>query len=556
MKQDLGALNNQVFDLIIVGGGINGVACAWDAALRGYRVALFEKGDFGAQTSSQSAKIAHSGIRYLQHADFARMRESIRERMNLTHNVPHIVRAQPFLLPIYGHGLKGRQTMTLYMKMFNLFSMAGKNFADPARQVPKTRIISPGDVLGILPEIEKKGLTGGAVWSEGLMHNTERLLYSYVRSAEDAGALMFNYCDVKSLVHDKNKVRGVRVEDRMEGRSAEVQASVVINATGPWLMRDLGLGEALFGRTRVYPSKAFSLVTRQLCSTHAVSFYIKPMYADKKAVVDKKSSMQFAIPWKGHSLICSLHLPCPEEDPDGVTITDAEITEYLRKINEGYPGANLEKKDIVNILWGVIPAEEKGSAAPLKHYRIVDHRVEDHISGIISVGGVKYTTSRDVAEKTVNFAEDQITGRRTPCKTLYRPLWGGNIGFLDAFFQEAFSRHPDFHKDIISHLVINYGRHYDHVLEYAKKDPILKECIAGTTILKAEIVHACRKEKAKKLTDVVMRRTELGSVMMPTDETLTDCAQIMAGELGWGEKRMNMEIDGVKEAYLWHPQQQ
>lgn len=556
MEKDLASLHNEVFDIVIIGGGINGVACAWDAVLRGYRVALFEKSDFGAETSSQSAKIAHSGIRYLQHADFVRMRESIRERMNLTHNAPHIVRSQPFLLPLYGHGLKGRHTMTLYMKIFDLFSMTGKKFADPARDVPATRIIGPGEVLGIVPEIEKKNLTGGAVWSEGLMHNTERLLYSYVRSAEEAGAVMFNYCEVKSLMLDSNKVRGVSVEDRIEGKGAEIRAAVVINASGPWLMRDLGLGGSLFNRTRVYPSKGFSLVTRQLCSTHAVSFYIEPMYKDKNAVLDKKSSMQFAIPWQGYSLIASHQLPCPEENPDQVRITEEEITEYLGKINEGYPGANLEKKDIVNVLWGIIPAEEKGSAAPLKHYRIIDHRVEDHISGIISVGGVKYTTSRDVAEKTINLAEAQLAGRRTPCKTLYRPLWGGDIDFLDEFFKEAFKYRSDFDSDIIAHLIRNYGKHYDHVLRYAEKDSTLKECVDGTNILKAEIVHACREEKAKKLTDLVLRRTEIGNVKMPSHETMVSCAQIMAKELGWAQDRVAREIGELKEAYLWHPPEQ
>lgn len=556
MEKDLSALHNESFDLVIIGGGINGVACAWDAVLRGYRVALFEKSDFGAKTSSHSAKIAHSGIRYLQHADFTRMRESIRERMNLAHSAPHIVRSQPFLLPIYGHGLKGRQIMTLYMKMFDLFSKAGRNFADPARHVPATRIISPGKVLEIVPEMEKRGLTGGAVWSEGLMYNTERLLYSYVHSAEEVGAAMFNYCEVKNLLFDKNRVTGVSVEDTVSGKSADVYASVVINATGPWLMQNLGLGGSLFTRSRVYASKAFSLVTRQLCPSHAISFYIQSMYEDKKAVVDKKSSMQFAIPWQGYSLICSLHLPCPEDNPDHVTITEEEITEYLSKINQGYPGADLEEKDIVNILWGVIPAEDRGSAAPLKHYRIIDHQAEDHISGIISVGGVKYTTGRDVAQKTINLAEDQISGRRTPCKTLYRPLWGGGIAFLETFIQEAVSRHPDFDKDTISHLIANFGKHYDHVLEYAQKEPSLKDFVDGTRILKAEIVHACRKEKAKKLTDLVLRRTEIGNIMMPAHETLVSCAQIMGRELGWDQERMTTEIAGVKEAYLWHPRRE
>ncbi len=552
MNRNIGEMSEQPFDIVVIGGGINGVTCAWDAVLRGYKVALFERDDFGAHTSSQSAKIAHSGLRYLQHADFRRMRESIRERNYLTRNAPHLARPQPFLLPVYGHGIKGIETMSTYMKLFDVFSLDRRSFEDPSRRIPGTKIIGRNRVLELAPDIEPEGLTGGVVWYESQMHNTERLLFSFLRNAEEHGGLFFNYCEVEKLHRTNEGVSGVTVRDTTSGAVTDVPARMVINATGPWVMKDLGLGGNLFNKSKVHASKAFSLLTRPLSDSYAISFGIKPMYEDKKAVVNKKSSIQFAIPWRNHSLIGSLHLAC-DDDPEKVMITDDEITAYLERINEGYPKAKLERRDIVNILWGIIPAEEKGSAAPLKHYKIIDHQAEDGVAGLISVAGVKFTTSRDVAKKTIDLVERHLKGTCTPSKTHAVPLWGGDIRYWSEFRTEALNRHTSYDQTTVERLVDNYGARYVDILRLAEEDPALAECLPDTQILKAEIVHACRHEKVHRLSDVVLRRTDMGSLKMPSDTALNACAELMAEELGWESQKIASEIADLKAGYRWDP---
>lgn len=550
MKELIENLNGQSLDIIIIGGGITGATCAWEAALKGYKVALFERDDYGSHTSSQSSKIAHSGLRYLQHADFARLRESIRERNHLTRNAPHLVRAQKFLLPIYGHGIKGLETMSIYMKLFDLFSPDRRHFDDPALRIPGSKVVGKKKVMEMAPDTETKGLTGGAIWYESQMHNTERLLYAYIRSAQSKGAHIFNYAKVEKLLYTGDEVTGVSVQDIRSGKTVEVNAKMVINAAGPWLTKDLGLGDRLFTKTHIHGSKAFTLVTRLLSKDFAISFYIKPMYQDEKAVINKGSNVQFAIPWRGHSMVGSLHLACGD-DPDTTTITEEELSLYLERINEGYPNANLKRSDIVYIQWGMVPAEKKGSAAPMKHYKIVEHDKEDGVSGLLSVVGVKYTTSRDVAERVINAIEKRFTGKVTPSKSSKISLWGGDIKRLNDFRQEALEKHSNYDSAIIERLVSNYGSRYSDVLDIAQSSDELQQLIPETDVLGAEIVHACRNEQVYKLTDVLQRRTDIGSLMPPSDKTINACATIMAGEMGWSEERTASEIETAKQSYLW-----
>ncbi len=430
MQRNLDSLSEKVFDLAIIGGGVNGIACARDAALRGLSVALFECKDFAGQTSANSAKIAHCGMRYLQHLDFKRMRESIRERNNLHQLAPHLVESQPFLMPIYGHGIKGKETLTVYLKLYDLLSPERRQFADPYRKVPGSTIISRDEVLKIAPGIETEGLNGGAVWYEGQMQNTERLTMSMLRSANEAGAEFYNYSKVTKITSKGNRVTGLEVKDLLGGNSFTIQTRYVLNTAGPWITKIFKISDLNFKDHGIYASKAFSLLTKPVSEKYAITFPIRPMYTDKKAVVDKKSSLQFAIPWQGKTMYASLHLPC-EDDPENVTITEEEINTYIERINDGFPGAKLNRKDVDHVLWGIVPAESKGSAAPMKHYKLIDHKKEEGIEGMVTLVGVKYVTARDVAQKAIDLVEKNLNQICTPCQTDKNPLWGGDIDFFE-----------------------------------------------------------------------------------------------------------------------------
>jgi glycerol-3-phosphate dehydrogenase len=448
MKRDVDSLAAGSFDLVVVGGGIHGVAAAREAVLRGLRVALVERQDFGWATSSQSARIAHCGMRYLQHADFKRMRESIREGKALVTNAPHLVDKLPFLLPVRGHGIAGIETTALYLKTFDLLSIDRGWFKDEARRMPHSRMVGPAQVMEMAPGIEPQGLSGGAIWTEGQMHNTERLLLANLRAATTAGLVAANYVEATRIRLEGDRVAGIDATDRLTGRSFTIDATAVLNATGPWIVDSLvgnGFKPADYG---IHLSKSFSLITRPWTNGFALSFPIRPMYRDRRAVIDKASNIQFAIPWRGATMLASLHLPC-EDDPASVTISEEEIETYIEVVNASYSEAKLQRSDVRHVLWGMIPAEEKGSAAPLKYYKIIDHAEADGIRGLVTTVGVKFTTSRDVAQKAVDVAAKYLSRPLKPSSGRFRPLWGGDIEYLDAFRQQAAATSRGLRPDVL-----------------------------------------------------------------------------------------------------------
>jgi glycerol-3-phosphate dehydrogenase len=553
MQRDLQKLAQQEYDLLIVGGGVYGAACAWDASLRGLKVALLERTDFGWATSSNSAKIAHSGSRYLQHADFKRMRESIRERSIIADVAPYLIDQQPFMMPIYGHGIKGRETISMYFAIYDLLSIDRRRKKDPARCVPSSHLISKEEVLSIMPGIKPEGLTGGIVWYEGQMHNTERLTLARILSAVEQGAEVANYMEVTEFIKSDNQIVGVKAKDLIGGETIVVRAKITLNTTGPWAAKTLNLAQEKFKSYGIHGSKAFSFITRPLSKEHALVISHRPIYEDEYAIVDKKSNLSFAIPWRGHSLIGSLHLPCDDE-PQKVSISEAEIQTYIELINEGYPPAKLRREDILHVLWGIIPADKQGSAAPRKHYCILDHLQEDGLNSLISVVGVKYTTARDVAQKTIDLVWRKLKLAPVKCRTQNTPVWGGNIEYMDTFMTKAIAKEADrLSAEVVHHLVRTYGSAYSQVLAYLDENPSWGQVISNSNIIQAEVIYAIREQMAEKLVDVVLRRTDLGTLGYPGSESLRLCAQLMAQELGWNEARIEVELQEVAESYIIRP---
>jgi glycerol-3-phosphate dehydrogenase len=549
MERNIQNLGRQEYDLVVIGGGVYGAACAWDASLRGLKVALLERADFGGATSWNSAKIAHSGIRYLQHADFKRMRESIYERSVLMQNAPHLLISQPYLFPLYGHGIKGPEAMALYLGIYDLLSSGRRWSEDPARRIPKSRIISKKEVLKIVPGLKPEGLTGGAIWYEGQVHSTERLVLSYIRSASECGAQVANYVEVLGFLQSDNIVVGVKAKDLLSGETVAVQAKTILNATGPWTVKTLNLCRDQFKDYKLHASKAFSFITRPLTKDHALVFSTKAMYRDHDAIVNRKSNLTFAIPYRGYSLVGSLHLAC-DDDPEQVSISEEEIQTYIALINEGYPAANLHREDVRHVLWGIIPADDKGSAAPLKHYRILDHAQEDGLEGLISVVGVKLTTARDVAQKTVDLVFKKRGQLSPKPRTQDTPLWGGAIEYLNEFMDRAIAHESGrLTPEVVRRLVQTYGSAYPRILSYLDENPAWKQGIPNSDILQAEVIHAIREEMAQKLADVVLRRIDLGGTGYPGDHALRQCAQLMAGELGWDDVRLETEMRETAASY-------
>ncbi len=554
MKRNLNALSNQTFDLVVVGAGIYGAAAAWDATLRGLSVALIDRGDFGSATSFNNLKTIHGGLRYLQHADFRRMRESIRERRTLMRIAPHLVHPLPFVVPTYRGNLKqSRLALRVALALNDVVGLDRNTLDDPQKHLPPGRTLGREECLRLLPGVASEGLTGGALWYDAQMYNSERMTLSFVLSAAHRGAVVANDVEASRLLRRGDRIEGVHVNDRRTGDTFDIRGRAVLNAAGPWVDRLLAeLSEGALPKL-FYFSKALNLVTRPLVENVALGITSKRAHKDTDAVIDKGGRFLCVIPWRGSALVGTSHKPY-DGDADSLEATEEDVQELLDEVNEAYPGTKLVRDDVRLVHRGLLPRKtglSSGSAVTLqKGYRVVDHRREG-IEGLVSVVGVKYTTARDVAEKAIDRAFDVLGKAARASSSATTPLQGGDIDRFDDFVSKAIASRPDgLDEDVVRHLVYSYGTGYRDILDLAASEPRGRERVTtDVAVLRAEILHAVREEQAPDLMSVVLRRTELGTAGHPGRAALEASADVMAEELGWSAGERGRQIEDVEEFY-------
>lgn len=541
MQRNLQALSNQAFDLLVLGGGIQGACVAWEATLRGLSVALIDKSDFGSATSANSLKIIHGGLRYLQTADFSRMRQSIRERQTLMRIAPHLVHPLPILVPTYGHGLKGKEAMFVALKLNDLISYdRNQGLSDPQKQIPPGQVISRQSCQQRVPGIVDQGLTGAATFHDAQVYNSERLTLGFVKSAAHQGAAVANYVKAISFLQTGDQIKGVVAEDALTGDCFDIRAKAVVNTSGPWLNQVLGL----LPEPPAYQAfaKAVNVVLRRplLETPYAIAFNSTSEQENAK-VVKQKSRMLFVVPWRNTSMIGTLYNVC-DANPDSWQVDEGEIDSLLQQINQAYPPAQLTRDDVAFVHGGLLPqtgVSNGGEPLLAKRYCIRDHAPQGY-QGLWSVTGVKYTTSRDIAQKVLDGLFRAWGQTVPPSQSATTPLVDGAIDNVENFVQFASQKHISLEPQVVRNLVYNYGSAYADVFADDIKDP--------NQTIRAQVRYAVRAEMAKTLKDVVLRRTELGSAGLPDGAIIRLCSEIMAEELDWSRAQTQTEVQSLMPA--------
>lgn len=546
-------MSDKEFDVIVLGAGAFGSCAAWEAASRGLSVALVERRDFCGATSANHLKMVHGGIRYLQHADIQRVRESCLERSVLLRIAPHLVRPIPILMPTYGNGMQGKEVLRVGLLAYDLITAdRNRGLRDPARRISRGRIVSRSECLEIYPYLKKEKLTGGGIFPDGQFYNPPRLALAFLRSAELAGARIGNYCEVINFIKKSDRVLGVLVRDTLSGDRFEIRGKVVLNATGPWADRLL----AGRGGLDLRPAPSFSrdlgfVVRRPLAQSHALAIQLRAK--DPDAVLSRKGRHVFVVPWRNYSLIGVWH-KVYKLGPDRIAVSEEEIQSYINEVNEAYPAFDVTLKDVSMINTGLtLFGENSENASDLsfgKRSLLIDHARQSGVEGLVTLIGVRATTARGMSEKAVDLVFKKL--RKTPVasKTSTIPVYGGEIEDFDGLLECSIKRHGNLHSnEVMNHVVHNYGSQYGEVLSYIKENPSWSEPLGESQVIKAEVVHAVREEMAQNLEDVVFRRTDLGTGEYPGANTLGACAEIMAGELGWNKARTEKEIQDVTSLF-------
>lgn len=552
MKRDTIALSKSEFDVLIIGAGIYGATLAWEAALRGLSVALIDKSDFGAATSANSLKIIHGGLRYLQQVDIKRMRESIRERRIFMHIAPHLVHPLPCMMPTYGHLMKGPEVMTVGMFINDIISADRNRLKDEQKHIPMGKVISKRRCLELAPGLERSGINGAALWTDAQVYNSERLLLSFILSAMQEGATVANYVQATSFIQNGSRISGIHAIDALSGDQFEIRAKATVNTSGGWLDQVLNTIDTHSKKVKL--STAMNLViNRKLLRETALGFNGYYSYPLPNRQHHSGRHVLFMTPWRDATLIGTYHRPY-DGDPDQMSVTESDIQSFLEEINKGYPNDPVQRNEVAYFYKGFLPMDGihsmTGEVKLTKHYQLYDHQKEGW-HNLLSVVGVKYTTARDVAVKTCNYIIQQLGRPASKSNSHNRRLTGGDIDSFHDLLSNALSHNNhDIGDRHIRHLVYNYGSNYTRILKYGQHDKQWIESLDGTSeVLKAEVIHAVREELAFKLSDVVMRRTDLGSAGHPGEKALESCARLMSQELGWSADQMKRELDETRNLY-------
>ena len=543
MERNIEALKNNEFDLLVIGGGITGAAVAHDASLRGLKVALVEMKDFGWATSSATSKLIHGGLRYLKNMEFGLVRESLRERRIYEMIAPHLVYPVPFLVPTYKYSMNSRIMIYPGMVLYDVLSYDKGHLDDPDRRIPSYQILSKQRVTALEPNVNSYELTGGAIYWDCQMYNSERLTLSFVLTAAENGAEVANYIKVQDLINEHGKITGAKVKDILTGEEFDIRAKVTANVSGPWADFISGLGIENNNR-KVLRSEGIHIITRPIVKEHAIVYRTK------------SGRHFFIIPWRNKSLIGTTDTEY-QGSPDDYCVTEEKVLDFIDEINDSHPAGNLRIEDVEFAYGGLRPIVEDETDVDVssydasRKYEIFDHFDSDNLQNFFTVIGGKYTTSRAVAEQLVDKVYAKLSMAPPKCVTEFTPLVGGNFKHWKEFQQRGLRKRHDVPQDALNTLMHLYGLDYNRVVDLCAAKPQLADPIGeGQKILACQVEYAVKNEMAMRLEDVVYRRTDLATIGKPHKKDLEATAEIMAEHLGWDKAKQDEEVELIWAAIL------
>lgn len=519
-SRQLERLATELFDVLVIGGGVTGCGIALDAASRGLSVALIEKRDFAAGTSSRSSKLIHGGLRYLERLDLGLVREALHERALLAQRLaPHLVHPTPFLLPLE-HGLRDHVYFGAGLTLYD--ALAGLH-----PHLRRHRHLSHAACLREVPSLRPDAITGGISYYDAQVDDA-RFAVTLAGTASAQGACCVPAMEVTDFLHDGAAVAGVHARDLEDEIEVDVRARVTINATGVWtteMERLAGVKTPL----PVRPSKGVHVVVPRDRIDSRLAL-----------ILPTEKSVLFVLPWGSHWIIGTTDTPW-EFGLDHPAASRADI-DYLLQHANAVLRQPLTREDIIAVYVGLRPLVAEGGDDTAAVSR--EHVVRRGKPGLVSIAGGKYTTYRIMARDAVDVAARDLPFSVPPSRTAQLPLLGA-LGSAQA------ARRAQLHPGAagltpgqVEHLARRYGTLALSVLDLAAEDPALRAPLDGAeTYLAAEVRFAVLNEAALHVDDVLTRRTHIAFEAQDRGRrAVEDVARLMAGPLAWDAATVRHEV--------------
>ncbi len=517
MKRDFSALKNRHFDLLVCGGGVYGAWTAYDAALRGLKVAIVEQNDWGSATSSASSKLIHGGLRYLETYDFKLVKKSLKERQTLLQTAPHRVWPLRFGLPVYKHSRIGRLQYKAGLMLYDSFSKG----ADPA--MPH-RYFNRIDFLEHFPLLTDEALTSGFTYADAQTDDA-RLVIELISGAMQAGATCVNYCKLTDLI--ENSVYAATVQDQQSQTEQVVHARQIVYTTGQWLTDDEQ--------------------SHEWCHlTKGVHLVMPAVLEDEALLLTAKSDGRvfFMIPWYGFTILGTTDTEY-YGDLEQITV-DAEDVAYLLTAANDYLKHPWREKDIIGRFAGVRvlkqPAQSASSNTPSSISR--DWELKTAPNGVHYAIGGKLTSSRSDAASIVDTVCEQLD-RHAGCATQDKALPWAPRGDYDewSIFMQIRAIQLDIDIESAKWLVRRHGKQVFEIFHKIEREPDLAlRIIPSAPFIYADLIHCASNEMVVHLDDLIRRRLPLLILAKLTEDDLRQIATRIANIMNWDEAAIKREI--------------
>ena len=463
---------------------------ALEASLRNVKTLLIEQHDYGAHTSYNSLRILHGGFRYLQNFDLRRLYESARERFWYFNFFPELTHALPSLMPLYGNGLRRPQILGPALKAYDVLTGSIRNGANCQQIIPTGRMLGAKETINQCCFFPEKGLQGGAVWYDGFIPDTQRLLIGALRWGCEYGLQALNYVRATDIVKHRGKTVGLLVQDEETNSEYQFDCELVVNAAGPWC-RDVATHFDQDEPLLFHSMLAWNVLFNRPAISH---------YATAVSSPGPLGRMYFIVPWKGMMFAGTGHAPWRNHSRDPHP-TREQLNRFCSDLNHTLPGIDLEENDIIHVFAGLQSAKKEGGTDFAKRDVYVRHADMGGPEGLHSISGIKFTTARKVAEKTIH--------------RLF-PAMKNNEGSLHSLFPPP----PD---------ATRKAGIYDF-----NWSPV-----QGARQWKEELAELILKEAVVHLDDLILRRTSLGD----NPARAMSLAPTTCGLFDWNNTRKHQEIE-------------
>lgn len=519
-------VQDEEYDILIIGGGITGAGILLDATTRGLKALLIEKNDFASGTSSKSTKLIHGGLRYLKQLDLALVREVGKERAVLYRNAPHLVIPERMLLPLIKGGSFSKFMSRIGLTIYDIFASVNPG--------ERKKMLTKRETLSIEPGLDEEVLIGGALYSE-YRTDDARLTLEVIKTACGLGGIALNYVGFTSFNYEEHQISGIVAEDVLAGNSFEIKAKQVINAAGPWVDQIRGQEGEINGKKLHHTKGVHIVIPRERLPVQ------QSIYFD---VGDGR--MIFSIPRGGVTYIGTTDTNYTG-DLKVMHPSKEDVTYLITAVNKMFPNAELALKDIVSSYAGIRPLIHQEGKAPGEISRVDEIFVTD--SKLLSIAGGKLTGYRKMAKKVMDMAMERLVNefgyKHFSCQTRYVVIQGGDIEDMSTFkrdLDESVIR-LGLPEDRSFYLTHTYGSQALKILADLQGED------KDIALAQAEVTFAIRHESMHTLLDFFIRRTgKLFFDPSSIEKLLEPVAKRAGSLLNWDDKRKEDEVQSVKQA--------